>query len=98
MRYIIIAALVGFALWWFFGRPTPRSPRAVEEDFQLAKNKWATGTWTRADAAKYLDKLHQDALKGSKEHPNDEMKKEASALANEIVQWTLANVRKQGLK
>jgi hypothetical protein len=94
MRYIIIAAVIAFGVWYFLGRnKLPRDVTRIGEDFALAKNRWAAGGWSREDAGDFLNRLHQDALAGAKSHPQDGKRKEAAALANEIVQWTISNVR-----
>lgn len=58
LRYLIIAVLI-WVIWWVFtsrGRP-PRRPERIEEDFRLAKTKWARGGWNREEAAVFLDSL-----------------------------------------
>jgi hypothetical protein len=94
MRYIIIGLATMIIAWLFLSRPAlPRDLARIEEDFTLAKNRWAAGGWTKDDATNFLDRLHQDAIKGSRTDRDLARRKEAKALANQIVQWTLANLR-----
>lgn len=94
LRYLIIGVLI-WVIWWVFtsrGRP-PRRPERIEEDFRLAKTKWARGGWNREEAVAFLDRLHRDALDGSKRSSDARLKRESTALANEILAWTVDNVR-----
>ena len=94
IRFIIIGAVL-ITLFWYFtsANRLPRRPERISEDFRLAKNKWATGTWTREEAATFLDRLHRDALDGSKRSSDVGLRREATALANEILAWTVDNIR-----
>lgn len=93
-KFLVIGALVLglFLLLTNKGR-LPRHPSRIRDEFTLAKNKWATGTWTKMDAATFLSRLHTDAMDGAKRSREEGRRREAKALANEILAWTADNIR-----
>ena len=90
---VIVGLLVVIFLMLTNRNRLPRRVERIAEDFELAKNKWATGTWPKEEAANFLSRLHTDAMDGAKRNKDAGMKREAKALANEILAWTATHVR-----
>jgi uncharacterized protein (DUF305 family) len=93
-KFLVIGLLViGIFLMLTNKGRLPRPPSRIRDDFTLAKNKWASGTWTKMDAATFLSRLHTDAMDGAKRAKDEGRRREAKALANEILAWTSDNIR-----
>jgi hypothetical protein len=93
-KFLVIGLLVvGIFLMLTNKGRLPRRVERIAEDFTLAKNRWATGTWSKDEAAKFLSRLHTDATDGARRNKDAQLKREAKALANEILAWTADNIR-----
>src|SRR5262249_54170693 len=66
-RYVIIVVVRAGPYGFLPSRSgLRRALSRIQDDFALAKNRWAQGGWSKDDAGEFLNRLHQDAMMGAK--------------------------------